>query len=156
MRFPLVSPLHSQVKKNPSSSWAACHLLVYTLLSLKTTGWHTWMTLLLYWCLLSVILPRRFKKIILFCVPFPFFYLFFLNIIGIGLCSSLVNPFLCLFSCVWGKLVMTHIGSDISIECDRIFFTYLVITSADPGDERMERKHLRSQLVWGEVEMAHS
>lgn len=51
---------------------------------------------------------------------------------------------------------MTHIGSDISIECNRIFFTCMVINSADPGEERMETKHLLSQLVPREVEMTHS
>lgn len=96
------------------------------------------------------------KDNFILCAFPPLLFMFFFNIIGIGLCSSPVNPFLCLFSCVWGKLAMTHIGSDISIECDRIFFTCLVITRAVPGEERMERKHLRSQRVWRKVEMAHS
>ena len=75
-------PTHSQkewVKKAPRSGWAADYLLVYTALSLKTTGWHTRLTPLLYWCVLSAILPRCFKKIISLSMPAASAYLCFLT-----------------------------------------------------------------------------
>lgn len=37
-------------------------------------------------------------------------------------------------SCAWGKLTLTHVWSDISIEHDSIFLTCLTIPSAVPGE----------------------
>lgn len=101
--FPAAHSQRKHVKTNHRSSWAVCYLLVYTFLSLKTTGWHTSMTPLLYWCVLSAVLQRCFKKIISLCMSFSSFYLCFFNIIGSGLCISPVNPFLCLSAVLGGS-----------------------------------------------------
>lgn len=37
--------------------------------------------------------------------------------------------------CLGEANIVTHCGSDISIECDRIVFTCLAFTGADPGEE---------------------
>lgn len=58
----------------------------------------------------------------------------FFNIIGSGVCTSPVNPFLCFSAVLGGKLMLTHVGSDISIEHDSILLTCLTSTGAVSGE----------------------
>lgn len=43
-------------------------------------------------------------------------------------------------SCAWGKLTLTHVWSDISIEHDGILLTCLTVTNAVSGVEVNEEK----------------
>lgn len=49
-------------------------------------------------------------------------------------------------SCAWGKLTLTHVGSDISIEPDSIFLTCLTIINAASGGG----SEYRENTEWGE------
>lgn len=51
-------------------------------------------------------------------------------------------------SCAWGKLTLTHVWSDISVEHDSIFLTYLTIPSAAPGEGLTEWRENAYHPLW--------
>ena len=64
----------------------------------------------------------------------------FFNIIGAGLCTSLVNLLLCLSAVLGGSECWLTSDCDIPTECDTFSLTCLTISSATPGEGRNGEK----------------